>query len=189
MNSRIKYIELKTGYSDDGPAWIGLVEFSKTKKTVYFNGKAFRYLAKGNYEDIETGECYWISGVKKNGEDRHYLGKGKIMIDKEIVESYLKWREYPESKSKVFEIVDIQKTDKSKFTLLINEKLEKGFDYNSLIRKEIHTLLNDELEFLIAYSWETEQNSIYNKGRRSVKKYRLNLENEQLKRYLLPQIF
>ena len=111
------------------------------------------------------------------------------MIDKEIVESYLKWREYPESKSKIFEIVDIQKTDKSKFTLLINEKLEKGFDFNSLIRKEIHTLLNDELEFLIAYSWETEQNSIYNKGRRSVKKYRLNLENEQLKRNLLPQIF
>lgn len=79
------------------------------------------------------------------------------MIDKEIVESYLKWREYPESKSKMFEIVDIQKTDNSMFTQLINEKLEKDFDYNSLIRKEIHTLLNDELEFLIAYSWETEQ--------------------------------
>lgn len=33
----IMYIELKTGYSDDGPAWIGYVKTSKTKKTIYFN--------------------------------------------------------------------------------------------------------------------------------------------------------
>ena len=33
MKSAIKYIELKTGFSDDGPAWIGLVSFSKTGKT------------------------------------------------------------------------------------------------------------------------------------------------------------
>nr|WP_321519067.1 hypothetical protein [uncultured Bacteroides sp.] len=30
MESQIKYIELKTGYADDGPAWIGKVEFSKS---------------------------------------------------------------------------------------------------------------------------------------------------------------
>ena len=41
MNSRIKYIELKTGFSDDGPAWIGLVEFSKTKKNSIFQRKSF----------------------------------------------------------------------------------------------------------------------------------------------------
>ena len=33
----IKYIELKTGYNDDGPAWIGNVKESKSGKTVYFN--------------------------------------------------------------------------------------------------------------------------------------------------------
>jgi hypothetical protein len=32
----IKYIELKTGYSDYGPAWIGRVKKSKSGKTIYF---------------------------------------------------------------------------------------------------------------------------------------------------------
>ena len=32
----LMYIELKTGYSDDGPAWIGYVKTSKSKKTIYF---------------------------------------------------------------------------------------------------------------------------------------------------------
>lgn len=30
MQPGVMYIELKSGYSDDGPAWIGKVEFSKT---------------------------------------------------------------------------------------------------------------------------------------------------------------
>ena len=32
MINNLMYIELKTGYSDDGPAWIGYVKTSKTKK-------------------------------------------------------------------------------------------------------------------------------------------------------------
>ena len=32
----LKYIELKTGYSDDGPAWIGRVKMSRSGRTVYF---------------------------------------------------------------------------------------------------------------------------------------------------------
>lgn len=42
MIHNLMYIELKTGYSDDGPAWIGYVKTSKTKKTIYFNGHAFQ---------------------------------------------------------------------------------------------------------------------------------------------------
>ena len=38
----LMYIELKTGYSDDGPAWIGYVKTSKSKKTIYFNNHAFQ---------------------------------------------------------------------------------------------------------------------------------------------------
>lgn len=72
MVKEIKYLELKSGFSDDGPAWIGLVSFSKSGKTVYFDGKAFQSL-KGtgigaNYCEIETGDEYWISVVlKKHG--------------------------------------------------------------------------------------------------------------------------
>ena len=42
MINNLMYIELKTGYSDDGPAWIGYVRTSKTKKTIYFNDHAFQ---------------------------------------------------------------------------------------------------------------------------------------------------
>ena len=65
MESQIKYIELKTGFADNGPAWIGKVEFSKSGKTIYFNGPAFKGNGHGVSSDLETGEIYWISGVKK----------------------------------------------------------------------------------------------------------------------------
>ena len=88
----IKYIELKTGFNDDGPAWIGNVKESKSGRTSYFNNHAFqRYNGiSGNYYDVESGEEYWISGVKKDGSNRHWAGKGKIVIDRKVVEEYLK---------------------------------------------------------------------------------------------------
>ena len=42
MIKNLMYIELKSGYSDDGPAWIGYVKTSKTGKTIYFNDHAFQ---------------------------------------------------------------------------------------------------------------------------------------------------
>lgn len=58
----LMYIELKTGYSDDGPAWIGYVKTSKSKKTIYFNNHAFqKYNGNySNYIDIENGDKYFI---------------------------------------------------------------------------------------------------------------------------------
>jgi hypothetical protein len=176
------YIELKTGYTDDGPAWIGYVEFSKTKRTAYFNGKAFKHAGKGYYGDVETKENYWISGVKKNGEDRHRFGKGKIMIDKTIVDEYLSLVDFDELKSNKFELVEIEKTDIQKFNKLVNEKITPGYDYYSLKEKEIHKLSEDELVFLIDYCSEKEKNSAFNKARRSIKKYRIELEAEMERR-------
>lgn len=88
----IKYIELKTGYSDNGPAWVGKVQINKSGNTIYFNNKAFRKRRDiySNYYDVETGEEYWISGVKKRGDDRHWAGGGKIMIDRKIIPEYLR---------------------------------------------------------------------------------------------------
>ena len=87
----IRYIELKTGYNDNGPAWIGSVKESKSGKTIYFNDHAFQkyHGAYSNYIDIETGDEYWISRVKKNGEDRHWAGSGKITIDRKVIDEYL----------------------------------------------------------------------------------------------------
>jgi hypothetical protein len=38
--------------------------------------------------DVKTGEEYWVSGVKKNGEDRHWAGKGPVHVDADAREEY-----------------------------------------------------------------------------------------------------
>lgn len=126
----LRYIELKTGYHDDGPAWIGKVKVSKTGKTVYFNNHAFqRYNGGvGNYIDVETGDIYWISGVKKNGNDRHWAGRGKIIIDRKVIEAYLLETDassLDESRFEVKEIVDFFPVDRINGLLNGEEKYVK----------------------------------------------------------------
>jgi hypothetical protein len=91
----IKYIELKSGHGDRGPARIGRVTFSRSGRTLYYKGKAFRSLdgrgIAGNYYDVSTGEEYWISGPKKDGCDRHWAGSGPVEVDEDVAEVY--WRE------------------------------------------------------------------------------------------------
>jgi len=93
----LRYFELKSGFSDNGPAWIGYASQSKTGRTLYFNGRGLMKLkgrrrgeSGGNYVDMETGESFWVSGVKKNGEDRHWAGAGRVLIEAAAVPEYLK---------------------------------------------------------------------------------------------------
>ena len=127
MKPKLRYIELKSGYGGNGPAWIGMAEFSKTGRTVYFNGKAFKNSSalgiSGNYYDIENGDEYWISGVKKNGTDRHWSGCGKIMIDRKVVTLYLRQVNFDVLDKNRFKLVDIKPTDKQKFLELESEKM------------------------------------------------------------------
>ncbi|WP_299678798.1 hypothetical protein [uncultured Dokdonia sp.] len=127
MKPALKYIELKSDYNDNGLAWIGMVEFSKSGRTVYFNGKALKNSGAqgiaGNYYDLETGDEYWISGVKKDGTDRHYAGVGKVMIDRDVVSLYLSQVNFSSLNKNRFELVDILPTDKQKFSKIENDKL------------------------------------------------------------------
>ncbi|MDB5804062.1 MAG: hypothetical protein JWN73_1384 [Betaproteobacteria bacterium] len=86
----LRYVELKTGYSDDGPAWIARVRTSKSGKLIYFRGKALAHAERGRHFDVETREFYWVSGVKKNGADRHWAGGGKVSIERGAVDEYLR---------------------------------------------------------------------------------------------------
>lgn len=90
--TRIMYMELKSGYGDSGPARIGRVSFYHTGQTLYYKGKQFRSANgqgnAGNYHDVETGEEYWISGPRKNGQDRHWAGSGSVEIDPDVAEEY-----------------------------------------------------------------------------------------------------
>jgi hypothetical protein len=88
---RIMYVEYK---GDDlrGPGRIARVRFSKTGKTIDYRGRKLQSLKggyKANYFDIATGEHYWVSGCKQNGEDTLY--PGVVEIDEDVREEY--WRE------------------------------------------------------------------------------------------------
>ena len=95
--TRIMYIERGGGLV--GAGRIGRVEFSKTGRTVYYAGKSLSSLNGSGYKtthrDDESGEDYWISGPRKDGQDTLY--PGLVQIDDDVREEY--WcsvREQPE---------------------------------------------------------------------------------------------
>ncbi len=93
MKPRIMYIELKSsqgGGSDNGPAWIGKVAYSKTGKTLYYRDLRLQRanLVSGNHIDLDTGDEYWVSGPKKNGQDRYPWTSAPVEIDEDIREEY-----------------------------------------------------------------------------------------------------
>ena len=85
------YIESKAG-GLMGPGRIGRVRFSKTGATLYYKGQTFQSLKgrgfKANYFDVDTGEPYWISGPKKNGQDRLYPSNVPIEVDDDVKNEY-----------------------------------------------------------------------------------------------------
>jgi hypothetical protein len=123
----LRYIELKSGYDDNGPAWVGYVTPSKSGKTLYFNGHAFgRGGKKGEHFDCETGEKYWVSGVKKNCKDRHWAGSGKIRIEAAAVGEYLKAIGRTSLDPSLHEVIHtIVPTDIRKFDRLANMRLSE----------------------------------------------------------------
>jgi hypothetical protein len=89
----LRYIELKSGFHDDGPAWIGRVVESKSGRTLYFDGKALKRLKKPgertNYVDVATTEQYWIAPVKKRGSNRYQASAAPITVEAAAVAELL----------------------------------------------------------------------------------------------------
>lgn len=124
----LKYVELKSGYSDNGPAWIARVSSSRMGRTIYFNGKALARLGgqgiQGNYFDIETREEYWVSNVKKNGQDRHWAGGGVVLVERAVVDEYLKIIGATSLDKSRWRITDaIVTTDIERFTRMSNVRI------------------------------------------------------------------
>ncbi|MBN1910830.1 MAG: hypothetical protein JW818_13880 [Pirellulales bacterium] len=88
--TQIMWIENKGDDGIVGPARIGRVTFSKSGKSVYYQGRRFESLNgrgfKSNYYDAETGEHYWISGCRKDGRDALY--GTSVVIDEDVREEY-----------------------------------------------------------------------------------------------------
>jgi hypothetical protein len=83
------YIEPGGGLGRAGGR-IGRVTFSQTGKTVRCRGRSFETLSgrgyKENYFDTESGERYWISGPRRNGNDALY--PMTVEIDDDVREEY-----------------------------------------------------------------------------------------------------
>jgi hypothetical protein len=89
----IKYIEPKTGYADNGLAWIARVVLSRSGQAIWFGDGPLRrgggQLVAGDFIDIISGDEYWLSGVKKRGGDRLRARAGRIAIEASAVPEYL----------------------------------------------------------------------------------------------------
>lgn len=89
--TRIMYIECKAD-SLNGPARIGRVTFSKTGRTLQYRGRKFQKSKSGykwNHFDVETGEHYWISGPRRDGQDRLYQQSTQpVEVDDDVREEY-----------------------------------------------------------------------------------------------------
>ena len=182
VTPEIKYVELNTGFSHSGPAWIGLVSYSKSGRTIYFNGKALQSLNGNgifaNYFDIENNDEYWISGVKKNLQDRHQFGSGVIQVERRIKEDYMKLVGITELDPKYFEEVDlIEELPIARINELENEK-DDFVDYDDLRFKKPNELSVEELKIVIEDLSVLEAETKYNKARRSMKRSRVEFQIE-----------
>ena len=90
--SRVMYIENKDGDIDGVQARIGWVNFSKTGLTVYYRGKTLSRAKgggiSGNHFDTDTGEEYWISGIKKKGSNAHWAESTQVVVDEDARAEY-----------------------------------------------------------------------------------------------------
>jgi hypothetical protein len=121
MGYIIRYVELKGAeHTDADEAWIARVWPSASGKTIYFNGMALKRDpgVDSNHYDLATGDRYWVSGVKKQGTNRHW--GGPIQIE----ESLLPWyREHTDDKcpADLVPKPDLPKPEISKFHAMENE--------------------------------------------------------------------
>src|ERR1051326_4318829 len=77
--------------------------------------------AGGNYIDMETGESFWVSGVKKNGRDRHWAGSGKVLVEAAAVAEYLKTIKAKTLDTSRYEVTNpIRQTDIERLARLAN---------------------------------------------------------------------
>jgi hypothetical protein len=70
---------------------------------------------------MDTGESFWVSGPKKNCEDRHWAGSGKVFVEAAALTDYLKVIAAKTLDRSRFEVTDaIRQTDIRKFSQLAN---------------------------------------------------------------------
>ena len=85
------YVENKDGILDGVEGRIGWVTFSKTGKTVYYGNRILhksKQSLRGKVFDEQSGDEYWVSGVKIRGSNAHWAERTGIRVDGDAVEEY-----------------------------------------------------------------------------------------------------
>ena len=86
------YIENKSE-GLEGEARIGRVYYSKSGKTIYYKGLKLQSLKgtgyKANFFEVASGDHYWLSGPRKDKQDRLYGGNSGVEIDKDVLDEYI----------------------------------------------------------------------------------------------------
>ncbi|NOS75005.1 MAG: hypothetical protein HOP36_10835 [Methyloglobulus sp.] len=88
---KVLYIENKDGDIDGVEGCIGWVTFSQSGKTVYYRGRTLKKAMRGirgNFYDENTGEEYWISGIKIRGSNQHWAEPVNVRIDSDALDEY-----------------------------------------------------------------------------------------------------
>lgn len=91
MRRRVMYIENKNGLIDGVQGRVGWVTFSKTGQSVYYRGRTLQKGSgiSGNFFDVDSGDEYWVSGVKKRGTNAHPAESGvSIEVDPDALDEY-----------------------------------------------------------------------------------------------------
>ena len=169
MAKRLLYVELKDGYSGDGPAWIGQGSFSKAGVTIYFDGKIFKRCKgiSGNHFDLETGLEYWISGVKQKGTNRHWAGGGVVAIDESVVPEFLELTGLSSLPPSGFRLVRLDNSPAKELGLeLENRKARDAFDH-TLRFKPLNELTDAELIAVVGFYERQDMPSIHKKARKN----------------------
>ena len=84
------YVENKNGAIDGDDARVGWVTFSKTGQSIYYRGLTLQKAngISGNFQDTNSGEEYWVSGIKRRGSNVHWAERVSVMIDDDALEEY-----------------------------------------------------------------------------------------------------
>lgn len=94
---RVMYIEGKGALIAGYSARIGWVSFSKSGRTITYQGLSLSRIrgggVSGNFVDVETGIEYWVSGIKKRGSNAHPDEAAvNIAVDSDAAAEYAKIR-------------------------------------------------------------------------------------------------
>jgi len=96
QDRRVMYLENKDGMLDGAQARIGWVDFSKTGRTVYYRGRSLKAIGgrgiRGNFIDEESGEEFWVSGVKARGSNVHPSESATLVVDDDARDEYTRLR-------------------------------------------------------------------------------------------------